>query len=166
MREALGLACACTAYPVLPCAINSNVNVAPLMSVSTDDLQASDINALFGFRLECTERLGDQDGIWAWKRLNSLFNWLPLAATIEDRVLCMHGGATMLHALHSLLTHSSRTSRQGSWTAAWIDSTCLLPMKAVHSCTHGSEPSEVIATPPGGHASHRQISARLRVPAC
>ena len=55
-------------------------------------VQASDINALFGFRLECTERLGEQDGIWAWKRLNSLFNWLPLAATIEDRVLCMHGG--------------------------------------------------------------------------
>lgn len=54
--------------------------------------QAADINALFGFRLECTERLGEQDGIWAWKRLNSLFNWLPLAATIEDRVLCMHGG--------------------------------------------------------------------------
>ncbi|DBB07366.1 hypothetical protein WJX82_002389 [Trebouxia sp. C0006] len=54
--------------------------------------EASDINALFGFRLECTERLGEQQGIWAWKRLNSLFNWLPLAATIEDRVLCMHGG--------------------------------------------------------------------------
>ncbi len=57
-------------------------------------LQASDINALFGFRLECTERLGEQQGIWAWKRLNSLFNWLPLAATIEDRVLCMHGGSS------------------------------------------------------------------------
>ena len=57
-----------------------------------DVMQASDINALFGFRLECTERLGEQQGIWAWKRLNSLFNWLPLAATIEERVLCMHGG--------------------------------------------------------------------------
>ena len=55
-------------------------------------MQASDINALFGFRLECTERLGEQQGLWAWKRLNSLFNWLPLAATIEERVLCMHGG--------------------------------------------------------------------------
>lgn len=62
-------------------------------------LQASDINALFGFRLECTERLGEQQGIWAWKRLNSLFNWLPLAATIEDRVLCMHGGKS--HSGHA-----------------------------------------------------------------
>lgn len=57
--------------------------------------QAADINALFGFRLECIERLGDQQGVWAWTRLNSLFNWLPLAALIEDRIICMHGGALL-----------------------------------------------------------------------
>ena len=56
--------------------------------------EASDINALFGFRIECIERLGDPNGIWAWQRLNALFNWLPLAATIEEKVLCMHGGKT------------------------------------------------------------------------
>lgn len=54
--------------------------------------EASDINALFGFRLECLERLGEGPGIRAWNRFNALFNWLPLAAVIEDRVLCMHGG--------------------------------------------------------------------------
>eukprot|EP00879_Flechtneria_rotunda_P009230 GHRR01009663.1.p1 GENE.GHRR01009663.1~~GHRR01009663.1.p1 ORF type:complete len:698 (+),score=243.22 GHRR01009663.1:1376-3469(+) len=54
--------------------------------------EAADINALFGFRLECLERLGDEDGIWVWKRINSLFNWLPLAALIEGKILCMHGG--------------------------------------------------------------------------
>ena len=59
-------------------------------------LQASDINALFGFRLECIERLGDQQGIFAWNRINSMFNWLPLAAMIEDRIVCMHGGALIL----------------------------------------------------------------------
>jgi hypothetical protein len=48
--------------------------------------EASDINALFGFRLECLERLGDQQGLKAWQRLNTLFNWLPLAALIEDKV--------------------------------------------------------------------------------
>lgn len=55
-------------------------------------VQASDINALFGFRLECIERMGDQQGLWAWQRINALFNWLPLAALIEDRIVCMHGG--------------------------------------------------------------------------
>lgn len=54
--------------------------------------EAADINALFGFRLECLERLGDEDGIWVWKRINGLFNWLPLAALIEQKILCMHGG--------------------------------------------------------------------------
>lgn len=54
--------------------------------------EAADINALFGFRLECLERLGDEEGIWAWKRINQLFNYLPLAALIENKILCMHGG--------------------------------------------------------------------------
>lgn len=54
--------------------------------------EAADINALFGFRLECIERMGGSDGIWAWTRFNQLFNYLPLAALIEKKIICMHGG--------------------------------------------------------------------------
>lgn len=54
--------------------------------------EAADINALFGFRIECIERMGERDGIWAWHRINKLFNWLPLAALIEKKIICMHGG--------------------------------------------------------------------------
>ncbi|KAG6433133.1 hypothetical protein SASPL_104741 [Salvia splendens] len=54
--------------------------------------EAADINALFGFRIECIERMGERDGIWAWHRINRLFNWLPLAALIEKKIVCMHGG--------------------------------------------------------------------------
>ncbi|VAH02152.1 unnamed protein product [Triticum turgidum subsp. durum] len=54
--------------------------------------EAADINALFGFRLECIERMGESDGIWAWTRFNQLFNYLPLAAMIEKKIICMHGG--------------------------------------------------------------------------
>ncbi|KAL6966761.1 Serine/threonine-protein phosphatase bsl3 [Sarracenia purpurea var. burkii] len=54
--------------------------------------EAADINALFGFRIECIERMGERDGIWAWHRINRLFNWLPLAALIEKKIICMHGG--------------------------------------------------------------------------
>ncbi|WOL07917.1 serine/threonine-protein phosphatase [Canna indica] len=54
--------------------------------------EAADINALFGFRTECIERMGERDGIWCWHRVNRLFNWLPLAALIEKKIICMHGG--------------------------------------------------------------------------
>ncbi|XP_071701460.1 serine/threonine-protein phosphatase BSL1-like [Rutidosis leptorrhynchoides] len=54
--------------------------------------EAADINALFGFRLECIERMGENDGIWAWQRFNQMFNHLPLAALIEQKIICMHGG--------------------------------------------------------------------------
>ncbi|CAN6343913.1 unnamed protein product [Urochloa humidicola] len=54
--------------------------------------EAADINALFGFRIECIERMGERDGIWTWHRVNRLFNWLPLAALIEKKIICMHGG--------------------------------------------------------------------------
>nr|CAB3466538.1 unnamed protein product [Digitaria exilis] len=32
--------------------------------------EAADINALFGFRIECIERMGERDGIWTWHRVN------------------------------------------------------------------------------------------------
>lgn len=35
---------------------------------------------------------GESDGIWAWTRFNQLFNYLPLAALIEKKIICMHGG--------------------------------------------------------------------------
>ncbi|CAA2965891.1 serine threonine- phosphatase BSL1 [Olea europaea subsp. europaea] len=54
--------------------------------------EAADINALFGFRIECIERMGERDGIWAWTRFNQMFNCLPLAALIEKKIICMHGG--------------------------------------------------------------------------
>jgi len=40
--------------------------------------------------------LGEEVGIWAWERFNTVFNWMPLAAVIEKRVICMHGAATCL----------------------------------------------------------------------
>jgi hypothetical protein len=87
-------------------------------------VQAADINALFGFRIECIERLGDPHGIWAWTRLNSLFNWLPLAALIEDKILCMHGGAAVgrgqTGTVYLSRQHAARRSLEGARHAAYI----------------------------------------------
>eukprot|EP00898_Chlorokybus_atmophyticus_P004370 jgi/Chlat1/4934/Chrsp31S04854 len=54
--------------------------------------ESGDINAGMGFLAECRERLGQTDGYNAWHQLNELFDWLPLAACVDDRLLCMHGG--------------------------------------------------------------------------
>lgn len=52
------------------------------------------INNGFGFSEECATRLGedpaDEDSIF--NRMNCLFDWLPLAGVIDDRILCIHGG--------------------------------------------------------------------------
>ena len=52
------------------------------------------INQAFGFAEECEERLDDDlnDESSVFLALNLLFEWLPLAGVVEDRILCLHGG--------------------------------------------------------------------------
>ena len=32
------------------------------------------------------------DNIKLWRSFSDLFNWFPVSALIEERILCMHGG--------------------------------------------------------------------------
>jgi len=52
------------------------------------------INNGFGFSDECAIRLGEDpnelDSVFC--RINRVFEWLPLAAIVEDKILCLHGG--------------------------------------------------------------------------
>lgn len=52
------------------------------------------INNAFGFAEECAERLADdiEQENSVYKTLNRLFEWLPLAAIIDDTIICLHGG--------------------------------------------------------------------------
>lgn len=51
------------------------------------------INSVFGFQGECIQRLNDdQDNPMVFNRFNDFFDRLPLAAIINDTVLCLHGG--------------------------------------------------------------------------
>ena len=52
------------------------------------------INNAFGFAEECSNRLGEDpsehDSVF--NKINEFFDWLPLAAVIEERIVCLHGG--------------------------------------------------------------------------
>lgn len=52
------------------------------------------INNAFGFAEECNTRLNEDPGEpeSVFNRINELFDWLPLAAIIEDKIVCLHGG--------------------------------------------------------------------------
>ena len=46
------------------------------------------INRTYGFFDECKKRYN----IKLWKIFSDCFNWLPISAIIENKILCMHGG--------------------------------------------------------------------------
>ena len=52
------------------------------------------INNAFGFAEECSSRLGEEPGDpdSVFNKINDLFDWLPLAAVIDDKIVCLHGG--------------------------------------------------------------------------
>ena len=53
------------------------------------------INCTFGFLEECQFRLNEDnlsDDINVFKVINEFFEYLPLAAIIDDEIICLHGG--------------------------------------------------------------------------
>lgn len=50
--------------------------------------ESASINRIYGFYDECKRRYS----IKLWKTFTECFNYLPVAALIDDRILCMHGG--------------------------------------------------------------------------
>ncbi len=50
--------------------------------------ECESINMAYGFYDDCIKRYNKQ----IFKRFIQLFNWLPCAGLIEDKIFCMHGG--------------------------------------------------------------------------
>jgi len=52
------------------------------------------INGIYGFRDECRRRLKEEteEPDSCWNKFNRAFEWLPVCAVIEERILCIHGG--------------------------------------------------------------------------
>ncbi|KAK8451232.1 hypothetical protein SEVIR_6G177000v4 [Setaria viridis] len=52
------------------------------------DHECASINRIYGFYDECKRRFS----VRLWKLFTDCFNCLPVAAVIDDKILCMHGG--------------------------------------------------------------------------
>ena len=50
--------------------------------------ESSVTNRIYGFYDECKRRYN----VRIWRSFTNLFNWLPVAAIIDEKILCMHGG--------------------------------------------------------------------------
>ncbi|GAW82424.1 protein phosphatase containing kelch-like domains [Plasmodium gonderi] len=52
------------------------------------------INSLYGFQEECKRRLKEDinDKSSCWLQINQVFEWLPIGAIVEEKILCVHGG--------------------------------------------------------------------------
>ena len=57
------------------------------------------INRTYGFYDECKRRYN----LRVWKIFSDCFNWLPISAIVNERILCMHGGLSPeLHELNNI----------------------------------------------------------------
>ncbi|KAI5397516.1 hypothetical protein KIW84_063364 [Lathyrus oleraceus] len=58
--------------------------------------ECASINRVYGFYDECKRRFN----VRVWKIFSDCFNCLPVAAVVDDKIICMHGGLSP--ELHSL----------------------------------------------------------------
>ncbi|XP_061371207.1 serine/threonine-protein phosphatase PP1 isozyme 2-like isoform X2 [Gastrolobium bilobum] len=63
--------------------------------------ECASINRIYGFYDECKRRFN----VRLWKVFTDCFNCLPVAALIDEKIICMHGGLSPdLHSLNQIRT--------------------------------------------------------------
>lgn len=62
--------------------------------------ECKSINRIYGFYDSCKRVYS----LKLWKQFTEMFNWLPVSALIDDKILCMHGGLSPeLHSQKQIL---------------------------------------------------------------
>ncbi|CAH1800796.1 unnamed protein product, partial [Owenia fusiformis] len=57
------------------------------------------VQKMFSFETECLEKFGDNIGSQIWEAINDCFDVMPLAATVDYKIFCVHGGIPSIHEL-------------------------------------------------------------------
>lgn len=62
------------------------------MSSSRSPIVGSNARPFHRNRRECLNKFGESLGVDVWTSINNVFDVMPLAATIDGRIFCCHGG--------------------------------------------------------------------------
>ncbi|KAM3957711.1 uncharacterized protein ACR2FA_008283 [Aphomia sociella] len=91
--------------------------------------ETRDIQKMFTFYNECISKYGEVEGNKIWNAINQVFDSLPLAAVVDDKVFCCHGGipppwvCPLVTAIDKVPVPLSRPAEQSSiaWELLWND---------------------------------------------
>lgn len=50
------------------------------------------VQKMFNFQNECVNKFGEKVGVEIWEAVNKCFDSMPIAATVDDKLFCVHGG--------------------------------------------------------------------------
>ena len=102
--------------------------------------ESPEVNARDGFLHECVQRLGGRaSGVAAWRRVNLLFEWLPMGALINGCILGVHGGIGRDVESPAQIGRMVRPLRMGGENAQllldllWSDPTASDAVEGVHT---------------------------------
>ncbi|XP_068085151.1 uncharacterized protein [Anabrus simplex] len=86
------------------------------------------VQKMFTFYKECLVKFGDKLGTEVWERVNDVFDHLPLAAVVDGKIFCCHGGIpapwacpgiNAINAIPSPLTNPNESEL--AWQLMWND---------------------------------------------
>ncbi|XP_063376700.1 uncharacterized protein LOC134664060 [Cydia fagiglandana] len=91
--------------------------------------ETRDIQKMFTFHAECLTKYGEVEGTRVWSAINNVFDALPLAAVVDDKVFCCHGGipppwvCPLISAIDKVPVPLPKPSEQSSiaWELLWND---------------------------------------------
>ncbi|XP_031568704.1 uncharacterized protein LOC116303319 isoform X2 [Actinia tenebrosa] len=88
------------------------------------------IQKMFTFKTECEKKFGKEMGNTVWRGINAVFDVLPLAATIDDKIFCVHGGIPLpiqgsgrIEAINEVQVNLDEPDNQNdlAWELMWGD---------------------------------------------
>ncbi|KAH1016710.1 hypothetical protein HUJ04_007887 [Dendroctonus ponderosae] len=88
-----------------------------------------EVQKMFTFYKECCLKLGEKLGTEVWNAANNAFDTMPIAATVDGKIFCCHGGAPppwlcpVITAINDIPTVLSQPDNQSSlaWELMWND---------------------------------------------